>query len=203
MTVGRQKESDQRGKGLALVKDGAINPLEKLVGEQNAITITLGLLGILATDRHFRKDTMGSRHTSLSRWAKDYLAYYNEVYDPDKAIGAQEEKPHAGYIFHEGDSALNTPDVHGIEVPNNLGELLESDSEGQMREIIRSMVIARRNITAIAVARKRGGKEVTPKEIDRSVELRIRRFMMGVKRIERKQTLNEFLYDNLIMTETQ
>jgi len=182
MTVGRQKESDQRGKGLALVKDGAINPLEKLVGEQNAITITL---------------------TSLSRWAKDYLAYYNEVYDPDKAIGAQEEKPHAGYIFHEGDSALNTPDVHGIEVPNNLGELLESDSEGQMREIIRSMVIARRNITAIAVARKRGGKEVTPKEIDRSVELRIRRFMMGVKRIERKQTLNEFLYDNLIMTETQ
>ena len=204
MTVRPEGDTAQGENGLALVEDGKIiNPLEKFVGEQDAITITLGLLKILATDRHFRKRAMGNRHTNLSQWAKDYLTYYDEVYDSDKAIGvSQKEIPYAGYIFHEGDPVEGITDVHGIEVPPNLGELLASDPEDQMREIIRAMVIARRNITAIDVARNRSGKEVTPEEINRSVELRIEEFMKGVEKIREKQTLTEFLIKELTMTET-
>jgi len=140
MTVGPEGKPVQKDKGFVLAE----NPLKELVGNQDAVLITLGLLKIIATDRHFRKRGMGHKHTYLSEWAEDYLAYYGQVYDSNKAIGAQEEMPHAGYIFHESDPALNTPDVHGIEVPDNLGELLASDPEGLLRLMLPEDVVEKK-----------------------------------------------------------
>jgi len=194
MTVG----PDQQGvlEGFSPDED----PLEQLVKRSDPITLTVGVLNLVASDRAFR--TVMGKHTKLSQWTEKYLKYYENLGHTGKVIDISKSPlDQTEYIFQETDPAQEIAPIHGILVPSNLPELLADNPEKQISGIVRSVTIARRKTSAPGVEIHRPGEPVTDDEIDYSAQARVDDFLTAVKRIEKRQPLTEFLYNNLSLTE--